>query len=279
LLKFGVITPNLNSPRKLVEFAKTAEEAGFDHLLLSDHYFIEEYHDMFDSWATIGYLAGQTSTLKFGTCVTPITFRPPLHLAKIVTTLDHLTNGRIIVGVGAGWDKAEYDMFSHYYPNKERFAQFKEALQILVEAWTNGKVNFSGKFYSAKDVVALPLYLQRPTPPLLFGGWGSRMVRLAGNRGNGWTPTGPRSGETVKTPEDYSRFVQVLDVGLQKRGMKHDEFLFGCRFGPMTNLADYQKEIESFSSAGLNCYQLGVNAYKHSKDIIEKFGDTVIAGR
>ena len=278
-MKFGVITPNLNSPKKLVEFAKSAEEAGFDHLLLSDHYYMEEYHDMFDSWATIGYLAGQTSTLKFGTCVTPITSRPPLHLAKIVTTLDHLTNGRIIVGVGAGWGKAEYDMFSHFYPNKERFAQFKEALEILIEAWTNGRVNFSGKFYTARDVITLPTSLQRPMPPLLFGGWGSRMIRLAGMKGNGWTPTGPRSGGTVKTPEDYGRFVRVLDECLRKRDIKHDDFMFGCRFGPMEKATEYQREIESFTSAGLNCYQLGVNAYKHSKNVIEEFGDTVIASR
>lgn len=276
-MKFGVITPNLNSPRRLVGFAKTAEKAGFEHLLLSDHYYIEEYRDMLDSWATIGYLAGQTSTLKFGTCVTPITFRPPLHLAKIVTTLDHLTNGRIIVGVGAGWDRTEYDMFSKYYPNKERFAQFQEALGILVAAWTNGKVNFSGRFYSMKDVVALPISLQRPTPPLLFGGWGMRMVRLAGKMGYGWTPTGPRSGEAVKTPADYERFVRLLEAGLKERRLEHDEFLFGCRFGPMTKASDYRPEIDSFSRAGLNCYQLGVNAYKHSIDVLEEFGDAVIA--
>ena len=276
-MRFGVITPNLNSPRKLVEFAKAAEEGGFEHLLLSDHYYLEECNDMFDSWATIGYLAGQTSTLKFGTCVTPITFRPPLHLAKIVTTLDHLTNGRIIVGVGAGWGKAEYDMFSHFYSNKERFAQFKEALKILLEAWTSGEVNFSGKFYSVKDAIVLPTSLQRPTPPLLFGGWGRKMVRLAGQKGNGWTPVGPRTGDAVKTPEDYARFVRVIEEGLGKRGLNHDEFLFGCRFGLMTHAADYLREIERFSHAGLNCYQIGVNAYTHSKDIIEEFGDTVIA--
>lgn len=276
-MKFGVITPNLNSPQKLVEFAKTAEEAGFDHLLLSDHYYMDEYHDMFDSWATIGYLAGQTSTLKFGTCVTPITFRPPLHMAKIVTTLDHLTGGRIIVGVGAGWGKDEYDMFSHFYPNKERFAQFEEALEILVEGWTSGKVNFAGKFYSAKDTVVLPPSFQRPTPPLLFGGWGKKMVRLAGQKGNGWTPVGPRSGDIVQTPQDYTRYVRVIEEGLRKRGLEHSNFLFGCRFGLMTQASDYLREIEQFSPAGLNCYQIAVHAYKHSKDIIEEFGNSVIA--
>ena len=109
----------------------TAEKAGFDHFLLSDHYYMEEYHDMLDSWALIAYLAGLTSTLRLGTCVSPITFRPPLQFAKIVTTVDQISHGRIIVGVGAGWDKPEYEMFSQYYPNKQRYQQFKEALQLL----------------------------------------------------------------------------------------------------------------------------------------------------
>ena len=277
-MKFGVIAASLNEPGKIGEFAEAAEEAGFDHLLLSDHYYlnVEGYHDMLDAWSLVGYLAGRTTTLKLGTCVTPITFRPPLHLAKIVTTLDHLTNGRILVGVGAGWEKAEYDMFSRFYPYKERFAQFQEALQILVEAWTNGKVNFSGTYYTAKDVVVLPPSLQRPTPPLLVGGWSQGMVRFAGLNGNGWIPIGPRSGETVKTPQDYARFVRVIEEGLRKRGLRNDEFLFGCRFGP-GNSADYLREIELFSRAGLNCYQLGMNAREHSKKDLAEFGDTVIA--
>lgn len=276
-MKFGVITPNLNSPAKISEFAKAAEDAGFDHFLLSDHYFIDEYRDMLDSWALIGHLSGLTSTLRLGTCVTPINFRPPLQFAKVVTTLDHASNGRIVVGVGAGWYKSEFEMYSQYYPNKERFQQFREALDLITKAWTDASVSFSGKYYSASKVIMEPKPVQKPYPPLLFGGWGDGMVRLAGKRGDAWTPTGPRSGEAVKSPEEYARFVGMIEKGLHERGIAHYNFQFGCRFGPMDDSKEYGSEVDAYAKVGLNCYQLGVNVDKHSSTTLREFGDSVIA--
>lgn len=275
--KFGVITPNLNSPRKIVEFAKIAESAGFDHFLLSDHYYFDDSPDMLDSWTLIAHLSGVTSTLRLGTCVTPITFRPPLQFAKIVTTTDQISSGRIIVGVGAGWERSEFEMFSQYYPNKQRYRQFQESLELLVRAWTEDKVIFSGKYYTAKNAVVLPRPVQKPHPPLLFGGWGPSLVKLAGRKGNGWTPTGPRSGEAVKTPRDYARFVRMIEEGLRERGMTRDQFQFGCRFGPLEKAQEYLDEIHAFADVGLNCYQLGANPNKHSGQILKDFGDSVIA--
>lgn len=271
-----MITGNYNSPARLVEFAKAAEDSGFEHLLLSDHYHLDESPDMLDSWAVIGHLTGVTSTLRLGTCVTPITFRPPLQLAKIVTTLDHLSKGRIIMGVGAGWDRTEFEMFSHYYPNRERFAQFKESLDLLTQAWTNGKVSFSGKYYTVKGAVVEPKPVQKPMPPLLFGGWGKQMVKLAGERGDGWTPTGPRSGEAVKTPAYYAEFVRLIERGLKARGRSHDDFSFGCRFGLFKDPKQHLPEIQSFEAAGLNFYQIAAWGDEHSGGDLKNFGDSVI---
>ena len=276
-MKFGVITGNLNSPRKLVAFAQTAEEVGFDHFLLSDHYFLDEYPDMLDSWAMIGHLSGLTSGIRLGTCVSPITFRPPLQFAKIVTTLDHASNGRMIVGVGMGWEQSEFEMFSQWHPNRERYAQFQEALKLLKTAWTEKQVNFTGKFYKVQKAIVEPKPVQKPYPPLLFGGWSKLILALAGHEGSGWTPTGPRSGEAVKTSEDYRRFAQLITESLEGAGKNKDKFDFGCRFGPFEDPRDHLKEIEEFSTAGLNCYQLGVNVSKHSEKTLKEFGDSVIA--
>lgn len=276
-MKFGVIAGNINAPQKIREFAKIAEESGFDHFLLSDHYWMEDLPDMLDSWSLLAYLAGVTSTLRLGTCVTPITFRPPLQFAKIVTTIDNLSNGRVIVGAGAGWEKSEFEMYSTWYPNRERYLQFQEALDLVTRAWTEKTVSFDGKYYQVDNAIVEPKPLQKPHPPFLFGGWSQRIVRLAGEKGDGWTPTGPRSGEAVRTPDDYKRFVQLIVEGLSKSGRKRDEFDFGCRFGPFDNPRDYLKEIEDFSAVGLNCYQLGVNVKKHSENVIRIFGDSVIA--
>ena len=277
-MKFGVIAPNFNAPKKILEFAKVAEKSGFDHFLLSDHYWFEEEPDFFDSWTMLAYLSGETSTLRLGTCVTPITLRPPLQFAKIVTTLDNASKGRIIVGVGAGWAEPEFRMFSTWHPYKERYAQFLEALRLLTEAWTKKSVSFSGKFYNAQDCIVEPKPVQKPYPPLSFGGWSNnRILRQAGKMGDGWTPTGPRSGEAVKSPADYSRFVLEIEKGRGEADRASKEFAFGCRFGPLDDPGGYVQEVESYRAAGLSCYQLGVNVRKHSAEVLRKFADAVIA--
>jgi alkanesulfonate monooxygenase SsuD/methylene tetrahydromethanopterin reductase-like flavin-dependent oxidoreductase (luciferase family) len=119
---------------------------------------------------------------------------------------------------------------------------------------------------------------QKPHPPLLFGGWSNnRILRLAAKMGDGWTPTGPRSGEAVKSPADYGRFVSEIEKGRNAAGRASKEFAYGCRFGPLDDPQEYLREIESYKPAGLNSYQLGVNVRKHSTEVIRKFGDTVIA--
>ncbi len=276
-MRFGVIAGNFNAPAKLVAFAKTAEDCGFDHFLLSDHYWVEDAPDMLDSWAMIARISGVTSTLRLGTCVTPLPFRPPLQFAKIVTTLDNATEGRIIVGAGAGWEKSEFEMFSHWYPNKARYVQFQEALELLVKSWTEASVNFSGRYYKVSNAIVEPKPVQKPHPPLLFGGWSKGIVRLAGQKGQGWTPTGPRSGEAVKTPADYRRFAELIRKEQVKHHRGEAQFSFGCRFGPFENPKDHLKEIEEFSAVGLNCYQLGVNVKKHSENTLRRFADAVMA--
>jgi alkanesulfonate monooxygenase SsuD/methylene tetrahydromethanopterin reductase-like flavin-dependent oxidoreductase (luciferase family) len=151
-------------------------------------------------------------------------------------------------------------------------------VQLLTGAWTQKSLSFSGRFYNVQDCVVEPKPVQKPHPPLLFGGWSNnRILRLAGEMGDGWTPTGPRSGEAVKLPADYKRLALEIDKGRMAAGRASREFAFGCRFGPLDNPREYAGEIESFKAAGLNCYQLGVNVRKHSSEVLREFADTIIA--
>lgn len=169
-------------------------------------------------------------------------------------------------------------MFSIWHPYKERYAQFLEALQLITDTWAMESVNFSCKFYNAQDCIVEPKPVQKPHPPLLFGGWSNnRIVRLAGQKGDSWTPTGPRSGEAVKTPSDYRRFVLEIENGRKAAHRAPKEFSYGCRFGPLDDPREYTQEVESYKTAGLTCYQLGVNTRKHSAEAIRKFGDIVIS--
>ncbi len=276
-MKFGVIVGNSNAIDSIAEFAVQAENCGFDHFLLSDHYWFPDEPDLVDSWAVLGYLAALTSTIRLGTCVSPITFRPPLQFAKVVSTVDVASHGRIIVGVGAGWFEDEFRMFSQWRPNKERIEQFQEALQILITAWTKKSLAFPGKYYKVVNCVVEPKPVQKPYPPLWFGGWGPRIMRLAGKMGDGWIPTGPRSGEAVKSPDEYRKCIGVISKGLDESGRKAEQFAFGCRFGPLETPREHLGEIEAFASVGLTHYQLGINVRKSSPTVLRSFSDSVVS--
>lgn len=115
---------------------------------------------------------------------TPIPFRPPGILAKMVATVDLLSSGRTILGVGAGWSRTEFEGYNEWVSGKTRVDRTEEGVKLILRLWQEDKVDFQGKFYSAKAAVLDPKPLQKPHPPLLFGGFSPRMLRLAGRYGD-----------------------------------------------------------------------------------------------
>ena len=138
-VKKGYLDKNLIS-----EVGKAAEQAGFYAFLSWDHYMLPDGPETLDAWSILSYLAGQTTSIKLGTVVTPIPFRPPSQLAKIVASVDHLSGGRTILGVGAGWHQPEFDGFSSWDSPGQRVTRTSEALDLITKLWTGGKVNFEG---------------------------------------------------------------------------------------------------------------------------------------
>ena len=127
-----------------VKLAIMADELGYDSFLSWDHFMLPWSNRTFDVWSLLSYLAAKTERIKLGTCVTPLPFRHPAVLAKIVATVDYLAQGRVILGVGAGWHKAEFDGFSEWDSDATRVAKTKEALEIIHGLWTNGELSFAG---------------------------------------------------------------------------------------------------------------------------------------
>jgi alkanesulfonate monooxygenase SsuD/methylene tetrahydromethanopterin reductase-like flavin-dependent oxidoreductase (luciferase family) len=179
-----------------LELVKTgvieADKLGFDGALMADHYMWDAMGHMqfpkpnstLDTWVTFTYLAAKTERIRLGTLVTPIPLRPPGILAKMLSTLDVLSGGRVILGVGAGWSKSEFDAYSKWGSPKVRVDRTVEGLKLMRKLWTEDEVNFEGKFYVAKGAVLDPKPVQKPYPQLLFGSTGTRMVRLAAKYAN-----------------------------------------------------------------------------------------------
>ena len=163
--------------------AVEADQLGYWGFVLPDHYMWGSDRggdSTFETWTALTYLAAKTEKIRLGTLVTPIPFRPPGMLAKTVSTLDLLSNGRTILGVGAGWSQTEFEGYSEWNSNKIRVDKTREGLDLILKLWTQDKVDFKGKFYQAKGAVLDPKPAQKPHPPLLFAGIGPRMLRMAG---------------------------------------------------------------------------------------------------
>jgi alkanesulfonate monooxygenase SsuD/methylene tetrahydromethanopterin reductase-like flavin-dependent oxidoreductase (luciferase family) len=150
-----------------------------------------------ETWVTLTYLAGKTENISLGTLVTPLPFRPPAMLAKMLSTLDILSGGRVILGVGAGWSKDEFDGYSTWGGDRYRVDKTIEGLKLMVELWTRDVVDFKGKFYEAKGAVLDPKPVQKPYPRLLFGSQGDRMLGLTGSTATSASSLrGPGNGPT-----------------------------------------------------------------------------------
>lgn len=154
--------------------ARTCEEHGIEAMFRSDHYLSQSFpHERaaHDAWTTLAGLAAHTTTLRLGSLVSPVTFRHPSLLANAVATVDHVSGGRVELGMGAGWMELEHAAFGFPFPPlRERLERLAEQVEIVHRLWTEEHVTFTGKHFSLVDCPALPKPVQRPRPPILLGG-------------------------------------------------------------------------------------------------------------
>jgi alkanesulfonate monooxygenase SsuD/methylene tetrahydromethanopterin reductase-like flavin-dependent oxidoreductase (luciferase family) len=170
----------------------TADQHGFHGTLMPDHYMwgtqmgfrMQNPYVTLETWTFLTYLAAKTENIHLGTLVTPLPFRHPGVLAKRLATLDNLSGGRVILGVGAGWSTVEFDGYSEWLGSKSRVDKTMEALDIMTRLWTEDSVSHESQYYTIKDAVLEPKPVQKPYPKLLFGSSGKRMLRLTGKMGD-----------------------------------------------------------------------------------------------
>jgi alkanesulfonate monooxygenase len=186
-MKLGLHVPDFTWPggpptlgRDLGRVASAAEEAGFAKLSVMDHLFQigtlgPPEHEMLEAYTTLGFLAAHTSRIELLCWVTAVTYREPGLLAKMVTTLDVLSEGRAWLGIGAGWNEEEArGLGLPFPPIAERFERLEEALQIHLQMWDDSDGPYDGKHYHLERTLNSPQALRRPHPPILIGGSGEK---------------------------------------------------------------------------------------------------------
>jgi F420-dependent oxidoreductase-like protein len=164
----------------LASTARTAEEVGCATFTLMDHWFqMEEFaprqDPMLEGYTSLGFLAGQTSTIRLGLLVTGVTYRHPGLLAKTVTTLDVLSGGRAMLGIGAAWyEKEHLALGVPFPPTAERFERLEEALQICLQMWSDDEGPYEGAHYRLAETICRPRPISSPRPRILVGGSGEK---------------------------------------------------------------------------------------------------------
>ena len=190
------------------EVATNAEAAGFDAIYVMDHFrqipqVGRAWEDFLESWTTLGYLAACTTRMRLGTLVSGITYRNVAHLGKIAATLDVLSGGRAVCGVGLAWFEAEHKAYGWTFPPvAERYALLADALRLLPVLWGPGNKPFHGEVLDVPDTACYPRPLQEHLP-LLVGGSGRRTLRLAARYADAVNVFGDAAA--VRTHADYLR--------------------------------------------------------------------------
>ena len=198
-MKFGIILPIWRlTVQDALRLTEQAEEMGWDAVLIPDHVVampatVQNYGPSWpDPCSLLAYLAGRTSRIRLGTSVIVLPYRHPLAEAKAVATVDQVSGGRFICGVGVGWDEDEFKALG--VPFKERGQMADEYIRLMKAAWTSETVDFSGRYFNLANVGFAPRPVQQPHPPIWVGAAPSAITRPPLRRtialGDAWHPLG-----------------------------------------------------------------------------------------
>ena len=218
-MRFGAVFPQLeigNDPTVIRDYAQAAEELGYHHLLVYDHVLgansqthqnltgpyrhTDAFHEPF---VLFGYLAAQTRTLELATGILILPQRQTALAAKQAAEVDVLSNGRLRLGIGIGWNHVEYEALGEDFSNRGRRSE--EQIEVMRALWTNDRITFDGRWHTITDAGINPLPVQRPIP-IWFGGYDDRVLRRIGRIGDGWIIAG--AGHTP-TPQITSAIAKV----------------------------------------------------------------------
>jgi alkanesulfonate monooxygenase SsuD/methylene tetrahydromethanopterin reductase-like flavin-dependent oxidoreductase (luciferase family) len=196
-LKVGLLLPETEGQfngatagwADLLAMTRAAEDAGFDSIWVTDHLIQRDEtseRGMWECWSLISAIAASTTRVEIGTLVLSTSFRNPALLAKMADTVDEISAGRLILGIGAGWHEPEYSAFG--YPFDHRVDRFEEAATVVAGLLRDGRIDFSGAHYQVRDCVLRPRGPRPNGPPIMIGtsGSGPRMLRLAARFADQW---------------------------------------------------------------------------------------------
>src|SRR2546425_7336196 len=225
-LRFGLkLSGQDTSIEELRSVWRIADEGGLDHVWDFDHLASigtgGPDRVIYEGWTLQAAMAEATKRVRFGCLVTANTYRHPVVLAKMAVTVDHLSGGRLEVGIGAAWAEIEDEMYRVERAG-HRVGMLSESLRIIKSLWTEERTNFDGRYYHLKDAIANPKPIQRPCPPIWVGASGVTTLRLVARHADVWNIAG---GDVEKGEELTAMLMEALgavgrDQAENRRGVQ-----------------------------------------------------------
>ena len=230
----------LAEPDALAAIARRGDELGFEWILTGDHIVVPNSIDStypyteggdfpgsasgeaMEQLTVLSFLAGQTQRIKLVTSVLIVPHRNPLVAAKALSTLDVLSKGRLVVGVGAGWMREEFEALE-LPPFEERGAVTDEYIRAYKELWTSDNPTFEGKYCRFSDITFLPKPVQQPHPPIWVGGESRAAIRRAGQQGDAWYPISSNPQFPLEEPEQLAVGMRRLATQAERAGRDPSE--------------------------------------------------------
>ena len=271
------------------EFAAVAEASGWDGFALTEHpipgerWLANGGHQTYDPFIGLAFAAQATSTLRLFTSITVIPYRNPMLLAKAASTLDALSNGRLTLGVGAGYQKSEF--FALGVDMTERNRLFDEALEVLPLAWSGKPFSFKGLHFDARNVISLPPPRQDPIP-IWIGGNSQLTMRRVAERAQGWMPLGgpPELAQTTRSPalgslDDVRRKINAMREAASWRRDTIDLALvyWDHSIWDLTHTDRHHETLAAMEDAGATWITVvAPQDYQEAKDFMAGFGQIYI---
>jgi F420-dependent oxidoreductase-like protein len=240
--------------------AEAAENAGCAMFTCMDHYFQMEAFThaedpMLEGYTTLGYAAARTETMTLGLLVTGVSYRYPGLLAKIVTTLDVLSGGRAMLGIGAAWYEREHLALGvPFYPIGERLERLEETLQICLQMWSDNDGPYEGAHYRLAETLNVPQSLQRPHPPIMIGGGGEqKLLRLVAKYADA-------NNLFPASPEEVQHKLDVLARHCEAVGRDRSEIRNTTisRISAETDVDAFVADMAPYAALGFEHVQLGL---------------------
>lgn len=266
-LSFGVwFAPTLGFP-KSYERWKLFEDLGFDSVWAVDHFTNPIQPDVtpwLECWTILAALAARTKKIRIGTMVTNIIYRNPAIIAKQALSVDHISGGRLTVGIGAGSPKDVSHRMTGVKPwsNRERVERFKEIIEIYDLLLTNEVSSYEGEYYQLKDVVMKPFPVQRPRPPLAVAAKGPKMLKLAATHAETWNtlPGYGLSGEEAlkRTSERNEKVTEyAIEAGRDPDSITRSLFTGWSKERPFESGDAFTDFVNRYREIGINEFILG----------------------